>query len=113
MTMPHTHPQAFEENLLAERSSRLIGRKNIAEAMRAAIDDPTGRCHTLYFVGPGGIGKTRLLEEVDVIRETWSGQPFLCTNIIDLYDSINHSPSGIRSAIAEGFGDEFFSEFRS
>ena len=45
----------------ALRTDRVVGRSSEVEAIQEALADPTGRTHILYFIGPGGIGKTRLL----------------------------------------------------
>jgi tetratricopeptide (TPR) repeat protein len=84
------------------RTERVVGRSSEVEAIQAALADPTGRTHILYFIGPGGIGKTRLLEEVEYLVADWEPEPFLYAGIIDLYHSEFHSVGGIRAAIADG-----------
>jgi tetratricopeptide (TPR) repeat protein len=104
-----------DEDLFAPRASRMIGRDEYIKAIRAAIADTGGRSHVLYFFGPGGIGKTRLLEELAAIRETWTGAPFRCTGIIDLYHADYHSPGGLRMAIADGLDPDntYFQHYRA
>lgn len=108
-TTPTDSPARF-----APRTPRMIGRKALVDAIRAAITDESGRSHVLYFVGPGGMGKTRLLEEVAVIRKARPKRPFRWTGIIDLYHAGNHSPSGLRQAIIDGLDPDkhFFREYR-
>lgn len=106
-------PNPLPGSSLSLRTSHLIGRDNLVETLRNAIGDTTGQSQALYFMGMGGIGKTRLLEEVDVIKKDWQGQPFRCTPIIDLYHSEHHSPSGLRKAIINKLDpdNEFFQEY--
>lgn len=96
------------------KTARTIGRKKYINAIRSAIADETRRSYVLYFVGDGGIGKTRLLEEVEVIKKEWIGTPFLWSDIIDLYHNEYHSPGGLRKAIADGLDIEnlHFRQFR-
>lgn len=112
MTVPPQPPQIFPD--LSPRPSRLIGRQNFRQAIYTALADNTDRSHTLYFVGLGGIGKTRLLEEVDVIQHEWTGKPLRVTPIINLYYPEMHSPDGLRQAIAEGLDPErqYFDKYR-
>jgi tetratricopeptide (TPR) repeat protein len=90
----------------ALRTDRVVGRSSEVEAIQEALADPTGRTHILYFIGPGGIGKTRLLEETEYLTADWGRGTFLYTGIIDLYHSEFHSAGGIRAAIADGFDPE-------
>ena len=93
--------QATQSPLLP-RSSRIIGREDFLDAIRNAITDKAGQSCVLYFVGPGGIGKTRLLEEVANIQREFKGKPFLWSGIIDLYHEENHSPDTLKEAIVRG-----------
>ncbi len=83
----------------ARRTERVIGRGEEIEAIKAAIAD--NMTDALYYYGPGGIGKTRLLEEVKHIQREWEGEPFLWSGIIDLYHSDFHRVGGIQETIAQ------------
>jgi hypothetical protein len=90
----------------APRTSHIIGRAAFIAAIRSAIADSSGS-QIFFFTGPGGIGKTRLLEEVDVILKELDDQQFLqAEKIIDLYHADNHSPGGLRDAIVNGLDPE-------
>jgi tetratricopeptide (TPR) repeat protein len=90
----------------ALRTERVVGRSSQIEAIERALTDPTRRTHVLYFIGPGGIGKTRLLEEAEHLAAEWGRGAFLCSGIIDLYHSESHSVGGIQAAIADGLDPE-------
>lgn len=101
------------EQSLSLRTTRLIGRGGVVTTLASAINDASRRCYLYYFVAGGGIGKTRLLEEIDVMYATWQGQGLRITPIIDLYHSETHSPSGLRRAIVSGLDPdgEFFQDY--
>ncbi|HIP97359.1 MAG TPA: ATP-binding protein, partial [Anaerolineae bacterium] len=98
----------------APRTDRIVGRANEIEAIRTALADPEGRTHILYFAGLGGIGKTRLLEEVVHLAAEIGGDFFVHEEIIDLYHPEFHSAEGVQTAIADGLdpGGEHFQEYR-
>ena len=50
--------------LAARRRRRFVGRSAELELVRAALDSPRPPFSVLYLYGPGGIGKTSLLDEV-------------------------------------------------
>ncbi|MGB3219302.1 MAG: ATP-binding protein, partial [Anaerolineae bacterium] len=98
----------------ALRTPHLIGRTTETDRIQRAVKDWL-RSYAFYFYGPGGIGKTRLLEEIgDRIKQVsfstrlvgWSG-------IIDLYLSGMHSNSGIEKAICEAIDPdrEYFAHY--
>ncbi len=115
MTTPSSEPMIGRE-LLAPRTATLVGRQVFVRAIQAAIEaDATGP-NVLCFVGPGGIGKTRLLEEVDTIHgeHERAGTPFRLPPIIDLYHGDHHSPDGLRQAIVAGLDpdEQHFHKYR-
>jgi tetratricopeptide (TPR) repeat protein len=93
------------ESPLSPRTDKIVGRKKEMATIKRAIRD-TGSRRILYFVAGGGMGKTRLLEEVGQIQK-----PILCPPIIDLYHQQNHSPGGLRQAIIEGLGTSSFPRY--
>lgn len=81
--------------LLAVRLNALVGREKEVEALTSALRDlhVTREGPRLAYVqGEGGIGKTRLLEDIGA-RPTAYGldESVVCTDIIDLYDAELHS----------------------
>jgi tetratricopeptide (TPR) repeat protein len=97
------------------RSHGLIGRKHFLDAIHAAIADQTGRSYVFYFVGPGGVGKTRLLEEATAVSQAASSIGWRTTGIVDLYHADYHSPEGLRDAVADGLDPEhqYFQRYRT
>lgn len=95
----------------APRLPNLIGRQKFVHMIRQAIANDSGKSHVFYFVAAGGMGKTRLLEEVGALPGQQNS--FLWSGIIDLYHSETHSPGGLRAAIARGFdpGGASFREY--
>src|SRR6185503_13331920 len=110
MTSIRQDARDHREEPFAPRTSRIIGRHEYVQAIRTAIADRSGRSYVLYFSGVGGVGKTRLLEEVAVLHTTWTGIPFRHTSIIDLYHADYHSPGALRQAIINGLdpGNDYF-----
>lgn len=100
--------------LLSSRTARIIGRENILVGIRKAISDKAKKSHVLYLEGPGGMGKTRILEEVANIQKQWKGKKFLWSRIIDLYHEENHSPENLQKAIVRGLDpvNKHFSKFQ-
>jgi tetratricopeptide (TPR) repeat protein len=94
------------QDSFTRRTSYIIGRNKHTKAIYQAIADKDRRSYVLYFVGDGGIGKTRLLEEVEVIQKEQTDISFLWSGIIDLYHAGNHSPSGLRQAIIDGLDSQ-------
>ena len=84
----------------ALRTPTIIGRDAEVRVAQDALAN-WGQTHVLYFYGPGGIGKTRLLERIGEIAEQFDTHehPIRWSKIIDLYLSVTHSNSGIEKAI--------------
>lgn len=99
----------------APRTKDIIGRQNEIQAIRALLARtgfPAGKVCVLHITGPGGIGKTRLLEEIKNLPEA---ERFICGEIVDLYHSENHSPQGIEQAIIRAVdpAGEHFAGYRT
>lgn len=73
-----------------------------------------GERHFVYYWADGGLGKTRLLEELErKVQE--AGPRFYFSGIIDLYHTDTHSNSDVEQAIVQGFDPEghWFPRYRS
>ncbi len=106
-TLQMASDHSFNNPPFAPRLPEIIGRDLELKAIREAIKD-SANSHILYFCGPGGLGKTRLLEEVDILAQEKEMPPFFSTPLIDLYDAKYHSPGGLRAAIIEGLEAESY-----
>lgn len=113
MTKKNRIPQpAFRDIELSKKTSRMIGReqylKRLENYLRIANER---RC--VYFYAPGGLGKTRLLEEF--VRSAKNAQQgFHCSDIIDLYHIDTHSHLGIEEAVVAGLDSDnrYFRSYR-
>jgi tetratricopeptide (TPR) repeat protein len=68
-----------------------------------------GEKNVFYIVAAGGVGKTRILQEIDK-RVTAAGEGFYSSGIIDLYHTDTHSTSEVERAIVHALdplGNEF------
>jgi len=88
---------------LALRTKEIVGREQELQAIRQTIADQP-KTYVLAFIGPGGIGKTRLLEEVGNPMGVFAidGLDFVWSGIVDLYYPETHSNSGMESTIING-----------
>jgi hypothetical protein len=91
----------------------MIGRRAYRDMIKEAIGDHP-KCHLLYFVGSGGIGKTRLLEEIRHIRSDSDTPSFNWKKIIDFYHDRFHTKQGLYQEITEQLdpGRKYFARVR-
>jgi hypothetical protein len=78
----------------------LIGRRAILEQIDTALSDASGPS-IIALYGPGGIGKTRILN--DTLKRSKPGL-FLAQQAVDLYDMQYHSSLALASAIYASLG---------
>ncbi len=101
----------LNQQTAALRTDRMIGRQKQLNQVKAAIKE-SKKASVFFIYGIGGIGKTRLLEEIgdfikkdlkpdEAIDVRWSG-------IIDLYHSDMHSNSRIEERIVANLDPEEF-----
>jgi tetratricopeptide (TPR) repeat protein len=88
--------QATEQ--LFDQPARMIGRMREIEAIKVALNPPLYD-QVFYLDGAGGIGKTRLLLEIDAIARATPNT--VSTGIIDLYHGHYHQSIFLMDAIAE------------
>lgn len=82
----------------------LVGRRAEVERLRQYLHD-RGAMHVVYYVAPGGIGKTRILEELmKMVQE--AGPGFRTSGIVDLYHTDTHSTSDVERVMMEQLDPE-------
>ena len=98
--------------LVTKRTEHIVGRKAELERLRKCLHT-RGERHFIYYYGEGGIGKTRMLEELQMLV-TEAGPGFYSTNIIDLFHTDTHSTSDMEQAIIEGLDpdEKYFKQYR-
>ncbi|MBN1878202.1 MAG: ATP-binding protein, partial [Anaerolineae bacterium] len=91
----------------------LIGREKEIELLKRYLYAPGSERHYIYFWARGGLGKTRLLEELDQMVEK-AGARFYFSGIIDLYHTDMHSTSDLEKVIIEGLDPQqnYFADYR-
>jgi hypothetical protein len=77
----------------------LINRQREIDVIHRALRDGPG-LKIIYFLGPGGAGKTRLLEQVSyIVGNSVEGRTTLWGGLIDLYHSETHTPIGLMDSL--------------
>ncbi len=92
---------------------KLINRKTEMRMIMEAINSK--KPSAIFFTGEGGIGKTRLLEEIFDQRELLGTRGIRCSDLIDLYHPVNHSPDNVQFHIAQQIDPQnrFFQDYHS
>lgn len=92
----------------------LIGRERELDDLRTYLHAPGGERHFVYFWARGGLGKTRLLEELERIVDE-AGPRYYFSGIIDLYHTDTHSTSDLERTIVEGLDPQkrYFTKYRN
>ena len=90
-----------------KRTPHVIGRQEELQRIIKYLQ-ARGESNFLYYYGSGGLGKTRLLEEVQrmvgALAERDGG--YHCSGIIDLYHTDTHATSDLERLIVEGLDPE-------
>jgi hypothetical protein len=82
----------------AYATPELVGREDLRAQIESVLRDPAPEPRMVFLVGPGGIGKTRLL---NVALQTAHAIPGLraASGVIDLYHVPTHTSSGLADAL--------------
>jgi len=89
---------------VARRPARLIGRERELEVIHQALHPPDEGLRIVTIRGPGGVGKTRLLEEIQRklrVGEEPPAAPIACSELVDLIDPWLHLRMGFIRALRE------------
>lgn len=99
--------QQFKQTI----QERFIGRSEALEAVKTLRLDPSGEKKTgVYYVGPGGSGKTWILRKIQYDMGETLGVRIPA--IIDFYDTQNNHLHGLQDSIKQRFNDpEAFRKF--
>ena len=92
----------------ARATPELVGRDEILKIISKAIEEKNEQAQVIYITAKGGMGKTRLLEEV---VKRWGGEReskskkrtklLIVSHLIDLYHTHTHSEEGLIAEIVE------------
>jgi tetratricopeptide (TPR) repeat protein len=98
-----------------KRTPHIIGRKDEIERLNRYLHTGDER-QVVYYWAKGGLGKTRLLEELQemIVKENQRRGGFHTTGIIDLYHTDTHSTSDIERIIVRRLDPDnrYFCDYR-
>lgn len=108
-------PTQMKSDTAMLRQGKFIGRQEQIDKVKAAIHETEN--YVYFFTAEGGIGKTRLLQEIGQYIKTMQTEDENCrvvwSGIIDLYHSDMHSNSRIEQALIQQLdkNNDFFQEY--
>jgi tetratricopeptide (TPR) repeat protein len=93
--------------------TKMVGRQDKLDELKRFLYAPGSESHFVYYWAEGGLGKTRLLEELIKMVKA-AGPKFHTTGIIDLYHTDTHSTSDLERTIVESLDPQkkYFSAYR-
>jgi hypothetical protein len=100
------------EVLASRRRRCFVGRDGELELVRAVLDASEPTISVLWFAGPGGIGKTSLLEAIAELAEEVGGSRLVRLDGRDLPSSRRAAVDVVREALGAASGDEVAREGR-
>lgn len=100
----------------ARATPELVGRQEILGIIKKTIENKSKKSQVVYITARGGMGKTRLLEEV---VKFWNKQSHLqkrnniliVKRLVDLYHTHTHNPEGLINEIIESLGNKYFKKY--
>ena len=90
--------------MVKSQTGRFVGRKTYLKEFNKTLVNPKGKKHVYLICGPGGIGKTWLVNQLlDEARKLES-----CTtlSLIDMYSTTHQSIEGVMDAVVERLRSE-------
>jgi len=82
----------------------LVGREALLDEILDALTKPRPSCRVVYLLGEGGIGKTRVLEELVEQLNNMLEKPdraYVTDDVVDLYHTVQHTRNGLADALYE------------
>lgn len=100
----------------ARATPELVGRKEILGIIKKAIEKKAKKTQVVYITARGGMGKTRLLEEVvkfwnKQIRVQKKTKILVVGQLVDLYHTHTHNLEGLIDEIVESLGEKHFKKY--
>jgi len=100
----------------ARATPELVGRKEILGIIQKAIESKSKKTQVIYITARGGMGKTRLLEEVvkfwsRTSRAKEEKKILVASHLVDLYHTRTHNPDGLIDEIVEALGKKHFKKY--
>lgn len=100
----------------ARATPELVGRQEILGIINKAIENKTKKSQVIYITAKGGMGKTRLLEEV---VKFWNKQSrsqkkkniLVTSRLLDLYHTHTHNLEGLIDEVVEVLGKTNFKDY--
>lgn len=100
----------------ARATPELVGRKKILGIIQTAIESKAKETQVIYITAKGGMGKTRLLEEV---VKFWNRQSqrqndvknLIVSRLVDLYHTHAHEPEGLIDEVVDALGRKHFRKY--
>ncbi|MFZ5857196.1 MAG: tetratricopeptide repeat protein [Chloroflexota bacterium] len=100
----------------ARATPELVGRKEILGIIKKAIESKNRKPQVVYITAKGGMGKTRLLEEV---VKFWNKQSRLqkktnilvVSHLVDLYHTHTHNKDGLIDEIVDALDKKHFKKY--
>jgi tetratricopeptide (TPR) repeat protein len=100
----------------ARATPELVGRTEILGCIKKAIESKNKKTQVIYITARGGMGKTRLLEEV---VKYWNKQSrsqketkiLVVNRLVDLYHTQTHNPEGLIDEVVDALGKNHFKKY--
>lgn len=112
-------PQGYEMEYASARATpELVGREEILGIIGKKIEDESSQTQVIYITARGGMGKTRLLEEVVKYwgrrgrsRSKKRTSVLIVNHLIDFYHTHTHNEEGLIAEIVEMLGLKYFKNY--
>lgn len=83
------------------KEDRFVGRENELNAFKKMLDDPFGKHRIMFIWGPGGVGKTWLVQQMLDLAQSNKRNFFVLSSLVDMYSTGSQHIEGVMDAIVE------------